>query len=62
MQSERHECGLRAGLVLLVGATLLAAPAATAQDGETDLALLAQKSNNPLSDVWMLITQNDTRL
>ena len=32
-------------------------PAAAVED---DLALLAKKSANPLSDVWMLIIQNDT--
>jgi hypothetical protein len=34
-------------------------PAAAADD---DLATLAQKTNNPISDAWLLITQNDTTL
>ena len=30
--------------------------------GEPSMAELAQKSNNPLSDVWLLLSQNDTTL
>ncbi len=35
---------------------------AASQSADLDLATLAQKSNNPISDAWMLITQNDTTL
>ena len=31
-----------------------------AKSAQMDLAEAAQKSNNPISDIWMLITQNDT--
>ncbi len=34
----------------------------TANPSEPDLAVLAQKANNPISDAWLLITQNDTTL
>lgn len=30
--------------------------------GKVDMARMAQKANNPLSDVWLLITQNDYTL
>ena len=30
--------------------------------GADDLAALAQKTNNPIGDAWLLITQNDTTL
>jgi len=33
-----------------------------ANPSEPDLAKLAQKANNPISDAWLLITQNDTTL
>ena len=33
-----------------------------ADTGEPDLAALAQQTNNPIGDVWLLITQNDTLL
>ncbi|MDH3662653.1 MAG: hypothetical protein OEU92_21930 [Alphaproteobacteria bacterium] len=36
-----------------------AGPPASAED---DLAALAQKTNNPISDAWLLITQNDTTI
>ena len=36
------------------------AAAGQSADDATDLAKMAQKSNNPLSDVWLLIVQNDT--
>ena len=45
--------------LLLVAALLFALPSSAE---EADLKLLAQKANNPLSDVWLLITQNDTTL
>ncbi len=35
---------------------------AAAQSADADLAKLAQKTNNPISDAWLLITQNDTTL
>ncbi len=41
------------------------AAAATANaptPGASDIAAMAQKSNNPLSDVWLLLTQNDTTI
>ena len=38
------------------------ASANAAKPGEPDMAALAQKSNNPLSDVWLLLTQNDTTI
>lgn len=38
------------------------APAPPAGAVEDDLAALAQKTNNPISDAWLLITQNDTTL
>jgi hypothetical protein len=48
--------------IFLAIALLTAMPVAAEEPGEPDLELLAQKSNNPLSDVWLLITQNDTTL
>ena len=45
---------------ILLGAALLLALPSSAE--EADLKLLAQKSNNPLSDVWLMILQNDTTL
>ncbi len=36
--------------------------AAAAQSAEPDLAELAQKTNNPIGEAWLLITQNDTTL
>jgi hypothetical protein len=35
---------------------------AAAQSAEPDLAELAQKTNNPIGEAWLLITQNDTTL
>ena len=35
---------------------------ASAGPSEDELAKLAQKANNPLSDVWLLLTQNDTTI
>ena len=32
------------------------------EPSEPDMAALAQKANNPLSDVWLLLSQNDTTL
>ncbi len=32
------------------------------QGADADLAKLAQKSNNPIGEAWLLITQNDTTL
>ena len=45
---------------ILLGAALLLALPSSAE--EADMKLLAQKANNPLSDVWLLILQNDTTL
>ncbi len=55
------------GLLCLCGGVLWS-PAAFAEEVSSraaapdDLAVLAQKANNPLSDVWLLLTQNDTTL
>ncbi len=53
----------RHGSFALLAAVLVAAigsPAARAQDdADLDLSKMAQKANNPLSDVWLLIAQND---
>jgi len=35
---------------------------AAAQSDDVDLAELAQKTNNPIGEAWLLITQNDTTL
>jgi len=35
---------------------------AAAQSDDADLAKLAQKTNNPIGEAWLLITQNDTTL
>ena len=35
---------------------------AAAQSADADLATLAQKTNNPIGEAWLLITQNDTTL
>lgn len=57
-----------AGLVALIAATVDSAPShaadappveETTEKETTDLAALAQKANNPLSDVWLLLAQND---
>ena len=55
---------MRALLAILVGWTLGSAAALAQEEvaptaAQDDLALLAHKANNPLSDVWLLITQND---
>lgn len=49
----------RAALVVCALVCLTTAAAAEGPADETGLAVLAQKANNPLSDVWLLITQND---
>lgn len=51
----------------LVGLSLLAAsvtpdPALAQQDEGPSLEEMANKANNPLSDVWLLIVENDTSL
>ncbi len=43
-------------------APVLAAGADDGTSGQTDLAALAQKTNNPISDAWLLIVQNDMTL
>ena len=47
---------------VLAATLLLAIPAWAQEPGEADMKMLAQKANNPLSDVWLLILQNDTTL
>ncbi len=37
-------------------------PAEGGAEPDLGLAAMAQKANNPLSDVWLLLTQNDTTL
>ena len=38
----------------------MAALSVQAEEAELNLAEMAQKSNNPMSDVWMLLIQNDS--
>lgn len=51
--------GTEAGLQLVQSAQAQSNPPASQAD---DLAKLAQKSNNPIGDAWLLITQNDTTI
>ncbi len=53
----------QAALLLLALAVVATASAAEeTSSGELSLEEAAQKANNPLSDVWLLIVENDTSL
>ncbi len=43
-------------------ASKLGAAAGQSADDATNMAKMAQKANNPLSDVWLLLVQNDTTI
>ena len=56
------ELSPRRGLVLAQASGDTSADAGPPPAAGDDLAKLAQKTNNPIGDAWLLITQNDTTL
>ncbi len=55
METRRYGLAAIAGLLLVLAGVM---PASAQEDGMS-LEKAAQKSNNPVSDAWLLITQND---
>lgn len=59
---ESNKYGLRLAQASDAPGTQAASSSTAGNADATNLAKMAQKANNPLSDVWLLLTQNDTTI